>query len=463
EPATFIHPGPVDPSVLILQNEHRSTQIWHDIELPILTCRRADSCLEGMDNVDDRVLPYLIRTGFYGVYRIGKIKTDWPLITALVERWRVETHTFHMRIGEATITLQDVEVLLGLPIDGWAVTSSDLPRPIEEWQELCGELFGVIPAANEFDGQFLKLTLFMDKFTELPADANLVSVEYHARARILAMIGGIVLPNKSGNMVSCKYIPLLRDINMIGSYSWGSAALAVLYHELCGATNPDTKQIGGCLTLLQIWAWERISCMRPQILNVPVIDHPGPLGYRWRATKLLRNVPTHVLRVYRDQLDLLTEDQFVWQPYQLEWLPDYCFRGINIWMSKVPLICFERVEWHFPDRVGRQFGMLQIIPVAPPAPPSPPPPPPPREFIPPVWFSHPECSTPNFDTSQHESQSQCVTQADTQTQIGTQGDSMLVGTQGENFGSIVRQTSIKFFRKRFSQRDKRAPNRYTPN
>lgn len=31
-------------------------------------------------------------------------------------------------------------------------------------------------------------------------------------------------------------------------------------------------------------------------------------------------------------------------------------------MAKVPLICFDKVEWHHPDRVKRQFGMLQDVP-----------------------------------------------------------------------------------------------------
>ncbi|KAF1897258.1 hypothetical protein Lal_00034961 [Lupinus albus] len=38
------------------------------------------------------------------------------------KRWRSETHTFHLPIGECTITLEDVAYQLGLPIDGEVVT-----------------------------------------------------------------------------------------------------------------------------------------------------------------------------------------------------------------------------------------------------------------------------------------------------------------------------------------------------
>ena len=44
-------------------------------------------------------------------------------ITALVDRWRPETHTFHLRVGEMTVTLQDVAMILGLPIDGAPLVS----------------------------------------------------------------------------------------------------------------------------------------------------------------------------------------------------------------------------------------------------------------------------------------------------------------------------------------------------
>ena len=52
---------------------------------------------------------------------VGPIQLDRSLLTALVDRWRPETHTFHLPCGEMTPTLQDVAYLLGLPIVGEAV------------------------------------------------------------------------------------------------------------------------------------------------------------------------------------------------------------------------------------------------------------------------------------------------------------------------------------------------------
>nr|XP_009596951.1 protein MAIN-LIKE 2-like [Nicotiana tomentosiformis] len=65
-----------------------------------------------------RIVRRLQGTSFYRIIEIGRLQFDWVLITAMIERWRPETHMFHLPIDEATITLEDVEVLFGLPDDG---------------------------------------------------------------------------------------------------------------------------------------------------------------------------------------------------------------------------------------------------------------------------------------------------------------------------------------------------------
>ena len=54
----------------------------------------------------------------------------------------------------------------------------------------------------------------------------------------------------------------------------------------------------------------------------------------------------------------------VWQPYEAHFddLPPWCVAGRAVWTATVPLVCFHLVERHTPDRVVRQFRMIQEIP-----------------------------------------------------------------------------------------------------
>ncbi|KAK9998988.1 hypothetical protein SO802_018591 [Lithocarpus litseifolius] len=58
-----------------------------------------------------------------------------------------------------------------------------------------------------------------------------------------------------------------------------------------------------------------------------------------------------------------TVPEVVWQPYEaeLEDLPPWCVTGKAVWIT-VSLVCFHLIEKHTPDRVIRQFGMIQEIP-----------------------------------------------------------------------------------------------------
>lgn len=63
---------------------------------------------------------------FYGILRCDDLVYDNHLITALVERWRRGTHTFHLRVDEATMTLQDVALIWGLTVDGNPIIGIDV-------------------------------------------------------------------------------------------------------------------------------------------------------------------------------------------------------------------------------------------------------------------------------------------------------------------------------------------------
>ncbi|MFQ6666110.1 hypothetical protein Gotur_032592 [Gossypium turneri] len=81
-------------------------------------------------------------SGFWHVETVGRgCKLDPKLISVLIKRWRPETHTFHLPCGECTITLEDVSLQLGLPVDGHSVTGS---AQSSNWEAVCYELLGAI-------------------------------------------------------------------------------------------------------------------------------------------------------------------------------------------------------------------------------------------------------------------------------------------------------------------------------
>ena len=117
-------------------------------------------------------MQYIDSAGLTGLFKVPDMEVDHALIMALVERWRPETHTFHLPYREMGITLQDIEVMLGIPVDGLPVTG----RTNLIWSEVCRDLLGhepppVIPNSNKstFTGARIKYKWFNAQFVAPPA------------------------------------------------------------------------------------------------------------------------------------------------------------------------------------------------------------------------------------------------------------------------------------------------------
>ncbi|MFQ6620213.1 hypothetical protein Gotur_001060 [Gossypium turneri] len=153
---------------------------------------------------------YLQEARFFHASRMqGGCKLNLTLTDALVERWRSETHTFHIPCGECTITLEDIALQLGLPVDRPVIIGSAMVRGKVD---LCTAMLGKI------------------------------------------LNRGILMPDKSRNLVHVRWLLHLVDFSECAKLSWGSVVLSILYRELCRATQLDKMPIGGCLLLLQSWA-----------------------------------------------------------------------------------------------------------------------------------------------------------------------------------------------------------------
>ncbi|XP_012468591.1 protein MAIN-LIKE 2-like [Gossypium raimondii] len=193
-------------------------------------------------------MPYLEQAGFGSAASIRTFNLRYDLLSALVERWRPESHTFHFSCGECTVTLEDVAMQLGLSIHGTPVMGV---FSFTDPAALCYQLLGDSPEDEESNFTSLKFTWLKAKFGQLSANVTEGELMCAARANIMHIIRGVPMPDANNNKVHMMYLPLLADLSNVRSYSWGSAILAVLYRELCWGTNPDVVNMGGCLTLLQ--------------------------------------------------------------------------------------------------------------------------------------------------------------------------------------------------------------------
>ncbi|KAL4376104.1 hypothetical protein GQ457_02G017100 [Hibiscus cannabinus] len=152
----------------------------------------------------------------------------------------------------------------------------------------------------------------------------------------------MLMPDKSSAMVHTQYLQFLTLPWEVGSYSWGSVILAFLYREMCKASkmsNVDGRalnaDIGGCMVLLQSWAWYRMSFL------APICAAPTELSLATR----------HVVR----KPAYLDDDLFVLTP-------ERAYEDAENWCSVMPLIHFALVEMFYGDRVLRQFGYHQPVP-----------------------------------------------------------------------------------------------------
>ncbi|RYR16365.1 hypothetical protein Ahy_B04g073368 [Arachis hypogaea] len=262
---------------------------------------------------DRRIEPYLRAAGFYNGSQIRKISGQIVLINALVERWNPVTHTFHLPIGECTITLEDVALILGLQGTGLPVTGPTNSNHGSMVQE-CLMNFGVAPTASECRSSFIKLTW-------------LRNVKH-----------GIILTTHEAMERYTRY-HIIMSLFGTTTYSWGLACLAHLYRSLCRATQYDCKDLDGPLALLHVWT----GGMSGMPLRVSL--HGGHL---------------HILGKC-----LITLQMLIARHLGPDFMLHDMYEDARMWLAPSPLISFECIEWCPTDRVKRQFGRRQDPPESP--------------------------------------------------------------------------------------------------
>ncbi|XP_072076775.1 serine/threonine-protein phosphatase 7 long form homolog [Arachis hypogaea] len=173
--------------------------------------------LDPLDTFNEVAAATLVLTGFQHVSRVGEMRGHSALLSALVERWRPETHTFHLPVGEVTVMLEDVSYILGHPINEEAVTGrSDSSH--EFLVENCIACFGREPGPDDHVFGKLHIAWVRRCRDSEPCDTQ-ESLERYVRAHIFCVLGTIVFPDKSTVSLNSKFLPLLRDFHRISGWS----------------------------------------------------------------------------------------------------------------------------------------------------------------------------------------------------------------------------------------------------
>uniref|UniRef100_A0A803QLQ4 Aminotransferase-like plant mobile domain-containing protein n=1 Tax=Cannabis sativa TaxID=3483 RepID=A0A803QLQ4_CANSA len=326
------NPGPIDCSVLYDQEKHVSSAVWDGQERGALRCHEHTSKLDQWA-LTRKQLEFVEKAGFGYLKLIPAISLDNPLISALVERWRRETNTFHLNVGEMTVTLKDVALLLGLAIDGEPVIGTTYTT----CQFVCEKYLGKAPESGYTSGGMVKLSWLKEFFSRCPEDAPLEIIERHTRAYLLYLVGSTIFSTTTGNKV-----PVM---------ALGNASLR------------SQSTISGCLTLLQCWSYFHLNIGRPK-LNHDLTHDRFPFVLRWKGKQSGPTANRDVV-FYRKALDSLKPCDVEWLPYRnmdSTLIPEDIKNNLILGRSTTMLICFDKAERHLPNRCLRQYGMLQSIP-----------------------------------------------------------------------------------------------------
>ena len=155
---------------------------------------------------------------------------DPGMISAFAKRWHRETRTFHLPVGELTITLDDVACLLHLPITGvlhrFEPLHVDEVSLLTELLEVSGE-----EARDETvraHGAYVRLSWLCDVYESRCLARRWI---LEARAYLLYLVDCTLFANKSSTHAHVVHLEAFRDLGQSGGYAWGVAALVHMYDQ----------------------------------------------------------------------------------------------------------------------------------------------------------------------------------------------------------------------------------------
>ncbi|KAL1220891.1 putative serinePthreonine-protein phosphatase 7 long form [Cardamine amara subsp. amara] len=290
------------------------------------------------------------------------ITKNSSLILSISEKWCPQTKSFVFPWGEATITLEDVMVLLGFSVLGSPVFSplgsSEIRDSLEKLQNVNEE----IRKKDKTVRQGKWISSFFGRGDQMEHEAFLA-----------LWLSFFVFPGKTRRGISKNVFPIAVRLARGERIALAPAVLAKVYrdldrvHDLHRGMCHKKVHLKSLFKLVQVWTWERFSNTSPTPKEIPIGE---PRISRWNSLKKrYKNVSWSF-------------DDFEWRPYTTQlknWNPLLFYLEEAMWLTvdqsiDLEFASFARcvsvsqlvgngfVEGYFPNRVARQFGLDQDLP-----------------------------------------------------------------------------------------------------
>ncbi|RID56860.1 hypothetical protein BRARA_F00281 [Brassica rapa] len=296
-----------------------------------------------------------------------KITKDSDLVLEIAEKWCPDTNTFVFPWGEATITLEDVLLLLGFSVLGSPVFAS-LDSSGEKTKEKL-EKERVVLKRDQVSNRATQ-TVWMSRFMDSGDDDELEHVAFLA-----LWLSYFVFPTRYYQINEAVF-PVAVHLASGVRIALAPAVLAHLYADLTLLKDHtrdfsnDKIELNALFKLVQVWTWERFKELRPKDTN-PLLKGQIRLA-RWDDVKEGNN----------DVRRILDNSSFEWRPFtntvknwevpkfypeKAMWVPvgpelDEAFISFARCIKVSELVGMDSVEHYFPNRVAAQCGLLQDVP-----------------------------------------------------------------------------------------------------
>jgi len=241
-----------------LQMEHKMTGASHGKKLKLSSLTLL---LPVEDNgwfwntVNASSLTPLLKTGYESI--------SHGLVCALTERWHEETNSFHLHVGEMTVTL--VAFLLDILVTGRLIEEDELShdRGVELLEN---QLLFTVEQVNKHCGAHVSYTTLKQHYEEMLNRCNQLADDLSEEeevkqslvrpacitAFLLFFLDYTIFANKNSKTINQLWLLALQNLDELDEWSWGGMRLAFLYDQLSLASNLSIGVVGGYMSLLVV-------------------------------------------------------------------------------------------------------------------------------------------------------------------------------------------------------------------